>query len=119
MTECPGATRLGPAAMRALRTCAGRRREAHTAYGRRLGGGGAMSRDTLSDLLRAVRLQGAVFYYVKGYAPWVVENPHVREIIPAIMPSAEHMIEFHALVTGSCWAGVLGESPIRMEAGDV
>ena len=78
-----------------------------------------MSRDTLSDLLRAVRLRGAVFYYVKGYAPWVVENPHVREIIPAIMPSAEHMIEFHALVNGSCWAGVLGESPIRMEAGDV
>ena len=81
--------------------------------------GGAMSRDTLSDLLRAVRLHGAVFYYVKGYPPWVVENPHAREIIPAIMPGAEHMIEFHALVTGSCWAGLPGEPPIQMEAGDV
>ena len=81
--------------------------------------GGAMSRDTLSDLLRAVRLHGAVFYYVKGYPPWVVENPHVSEIIPAIMPGAEHMIEFHALVNGSCWAGVSGEPPIQMGAGDV
>jgi len=78
-----------------------------------------MSRDTLSDLLRAVRLHGAVFYYVKGYPPWVVENPHVREMIPAIMPGAEHMIEFHALVNGSCWAGIIGEPPIRLEPGDV
>ena len=78
-----------------------------------------MSRDTLSELLRAVRLHGAMFYYVKGYPPWVVENPHVREIIPAIMPSAEHMIEFHGLVKGSCWAAITGEPPIRLEAGDV
>ena len=52
-----------------------------------------MTRDTLSDLLRTVRLHGAVFYYVKGYPPWVVENPHAREIIPANSitkaPSAE------------------------------
>jgi AraC-like DNA-binding protein len=78
-----------------------------------------MTRDTLSDLLRTVRLHGAVFYYVKGYPPWAVENPHVREIIPAIMPGAEHMIEFHALVNGNCWAGIDGEEPIPMQAGDV
>jgi len=78
-----------------------------------------MTRDTLSDLLRDVRLQGAVFYYVKGYPPWAVENPHVREIIPAIMPGAEHMIEFHALVNGTCWAGIPDEPPIPMEPGDV
>lgn len=78
-----------------------------------------MSRDTLSELLRRVRLHGAVFYYVKGYPPWVVENPHVREIIPVIMPGAEHMIEFHGVVNGSCWAAIPGESPIRLEAGDV
>jgi AraC-like DNA-binding protein len=78
-----------------------------------------MSGDTLSDLLRAVRLHGAVFYHVEGYPPWVVENPHMREMIPAIMPGAEHMIEFHGVVKGSCWAAMTGESPIRLEAGDV
>jgi AraC-like DNA-binding protein len=78
-----------------------------------------MSRDTLSELLRAVRLHGAIFYYVKGYPPWAVENPHVREIIPVIMPGAEHMIEFHGVVKGSCWASTAGESPIQLHAGDV
>jgi AraC-like DNA-binding protein len=78
-----------------------------------------MSGDTLSDLLRAVRLQGAVFYYIEGADPWVAEAPAAAEIIPAIMPGAGHMIEFHAVVKGSCWAALVGESPIRVNEGDV
>jgi AraC-like DNA-binding protein len=78
-----------------------------------------MSGDTLSDLLRAVRLRGAVFYYVEGAAPWVAEAPRSREIIPGIMPGVEHMIEFHGVAEGSCWAAIVGESPTRLAAGDV
>ena len=32
-----------------------------------------MSHDTLSDLLSAVRLRGAVFYYVSFRAEWAAE----------------------------------------------
>ncbi len=78
-----------------------------------------MSGDTLSDLLRAVRLRGALFYYIEGASPWVAEAPRAREIIPAILPGTEHMIEFHAVVEGSCWAAIVGESPLRLETGDV
>ena len=78
-----------------------------------------MSRDTLSDVLRAVRLHGALFYYIEGASPWVAEAPPAREIIPAIMPGVDHMIEFHGLVEGSCWAAITGEPPIRLAAGDL
>ncbi|MCC6350037.1 MAG: AraC family transcriptional regulator [Candidatus Eisenbacteria bacterium] len=78
-----------------------------------------MSGDTLSDLLRAVRLRGAVFYHIEADERWVAEAPPAREIIAAIMPGAGHMIEFHGIVRGSCWAAVLGEPPVRLEAGDV
>ncbi len=78
-----------------------------------------MSGDTLSDLLRAVRFRGALFYYIEGASPWVAEAPAACDIIPAIMPGAEHMIEFHGIVSGSCWAAIVGESPIRLDAGDV
>ena len=78
-----------------------------------------MSRDTLSDVLRAVRLRGAVFYYVDGSSPWVAEAPPAREIIPAIMPGAEHMIEFHGVALGSCWGAIVGEPPVHLHAGDV
>jgi AraC-like DNA-binding protein len=78
-----------------------------------------MSGDTLSDLLRAVRLHGAVFYYIEGASPWVAEAPPACEIIPGILPGAEHMIEFHGIVKGSCWAAIAGETPIRLSEGDV
>ena len=39
-----------------------------------------MSKDTLSELLRAVRLRGAIFYSIDGIAPWVAEAPKAREI---------------------------------------
>jgi len=78
-----------------------------------------MSRDTLSSLLRAIRLRGAMFYYIEGAARWVAEAPAGSEIIPAILPAAEHLMELHAVVHGSCWAGLVGEKPIRLEAGDM
>lgn len=78
-----------------------------------------MGRDTLSDVLRAVRLRGAVFYYVDGAAPWVAEAPAACEILPGIMPGVDHLIEFHGVVEGSCWAATAGESPVRLVAGDL
>jgi len=78
-----------------------------------------MSADTLSDLLRAVRLRGAVFFYVEGKDPWVAETPRSSEIIPAILPGVEHMMEFHAVASGSCWAAIAGEPPVRLEEGDI
>ena len=78
-----------------------------------------MSKDTPSEVLRAVRLRGAVFYYIEGAAPWVAEAPAACEIIPAIMAGVDHMIEFHGIVRGSCWGALVGEAPIRLNEGDI
>ena len=78
-----------------------------------------MSGDVLSDMLRAIRLRGALFYDIEGVDPWVAEAPASCEIIPAIMPGAEHVIEFHGIAKGSCWAAIVGEPPVRLEQGDV
>jgi AraC-like DNA-binding protein len=78
-----------------------------------------MNADALSELLRAVRLRGAIFYDIEGAPPWAAETPHAREIIQDIMPGSEHLIEFHGLVEGSCWVSLVGESPQQMHAGDV
>jgi len=78
-----------------------------------------VSKDTLSELLRAVRLRGAIFYYVDGFAPWVAEAPHAREIAPAIIPGADHLIEYHVVTRGRCWGAIAGEPAVRLEQGDV
>jgi AraC-like DNA-binding protein len=78
-----------------------------------------MSGDTLSDLLRAVRLRGAVFFYVEAADPWVVETPRSSEIIPTILPGVEHLMPFHGVARGTCWATLVGEEPIRLKEGDI
>jgi AraC-like DNA-binding protein len=75
--------------------------------------------DALSDVLGAVRLTGAVFFDVHAAEPWVAETPPGAAIVRRIFPHADHLIPYHAVVSGSCWVTVLGEAPIKFEAGDV
>ncbi len=78
-----------------------------------------MSTDTLSDVLRAVRLTGAVFFSVDASTPWVAEAPPAREIGAHLMPGVDHVIEYHVMKRGSAWGGIVGEEPVRLETGDV
>jgi AraC-like DNA-binding protein len=75
--------------------------------------------DILSDVLRAVRLTGAVFFAVDAHSPWVAESPKASSLAPAIMPGVEHVIEYHVVTGGTCWGGLIDEPAIRLEAGDV
>jgi AraC-like DNA-binding protein len=75
--------------------------------------------DPLSDLLRMVRLDGAYFYAVEAAAPWIVESAHARDLKPQILPTSEHLIAYHILTGGSCYAHLMGEEPVEIVAGDV
>jgi len=78
-----------------------------------------MSHDILSDVLRCVRLRGAIFFHVSGGESWVAEAPASREIAGAVMPGSEHVMEYHVVTHGSCWGAIVGEPPVRLEAGDI
>jgi len=75
--------------------------------------------DTLSDVLRAVRLNGAIFFSINASAPWVAETPPGTALIPHLMPGIGHVIDYHVIVGGTCWGGLLDEPAIRLEAGDI
>jgi AraC-like DNA-binding protein len=79
----------------------------------------AMNQDTLSDVLRSVRLRGALYFHVSGTRDWAAEAPPSREIAAAVMPGAEHVMEFHAVLSGECWAAALGGEPVHLAAGDL
>jgi len=78
-----------------------------------------MSHDTLSDLLRSVRVRGAVFYYVSCRAPWASEAPPASEIANAVIPGCEHVMEYHLIAKGNGWAAVAGQPPVKLATGDV
>lgn len=78
-----------------------------------------MGADTLSDLLRSVRLRGAVFYYVSFRDRWSAEAPAGCEITEAVMPGCDHVMEYHLIAKGGGWAAVDGEPPVKLAAGDI
>jgi AraC-like DNA-binding protein len=75
--------------------------------------------DALSDVLRAVRLKGAIFFDVHASDPWAAETPAGKQIVGRMFPAAEHLISYHAITRGSCWACVGNEPPLALEAGDI
>ena len=75
--------------------------------------------DALSDVLKAVRLSGAVYFDIRAADPWVAETPPGRSVVGAMFPGSEHLISYHVLLEGQCWASVEGEQPMQLSAGDV
>ena len=78
-----------------------------------------MPTDVLSNVLRTVRLTGAVFFYVEAAPPWSASTSSTNKVIPQIMPDAGHLISYHVVTQGDCYGIVKGLPPVRMEAGDV
>ena len=79
----------------------------------------ARALDPLSDVLRAVRLNGAHFFCVEASAPWVVEAPEATALAPRVLPASEHLISYHVVARGRCFGGLSGGERIALEEGDV
>jgi AraC-like DNA-binding protein len=75
--------------------------------------------DALSDVLRAVRLSGAVFFDVDASPPWVAEAPAGATIVGRVFPGADHLMSYHVVTRGSCWASLIDEDPIHLLTGDI
>ena len=75
--------------------------------------------DPLSDVLRSVRLRGSIFFHASCRGEWSALAPSSREMGPAVMPGAEHVIEYHIFLKGGGWVAVDGQPPQRMHEGDV
>ena len=79
--------------------------------------GGGPAGDPLSDVLRSVRLTGALFFNVEASSPWVQRRPPPRRSA-AVLPAPSTWSR-----TTSSLPELLGRTagipPVRLEAGDV
>src|SRR5262245_33115052 len=74
--------------------------------------------DPLSDVLRAVRLNGAFFYVFEGTAPWSISVAPARQLVPRVLPDADHLMAYHIVTAGTCWMGCQGDERVRVQVGD-
>lgn len=75
--------------------------------------------DVLSDVLRAVRLCGSVFFTADFSSPWALDSPNPDLLAGIVMPEAEHVSLFHILIEGQCRVECGKYAPLAMESGDV
>src|SRR5262245_29808137 len=81
--------------------------------------GDPMAADALSDVLRTVRLTGAVFFELAATEPWVAESAPRDIILPKVLPDADHLIAYHVVTMGRCFGYLIDGQPIALEAGEV
>jgi AraC-like DNA-binding protein len=74
--------------------------------------------DALSELLRAVKLSGALFFDADCSAPWCVRSPSSRTLGHVVNAPEGHVIEFHLIAEGCGYIRVGGETT-PLTAGDV
>jgi AraC-like DNA-binding protein len=75
--------------------------------------------DTLSDVLKTVRLTGAAYFDIAAQEPWSVHSPAREVILPRILPGADHLIAYHVVTAGRCFASLDGGEAVPVEAGEV
>jgi hypothetical protein len=78
-----------------------------------------MVADALSDVLKTVRLTGAAYFDVAAQEPWSVHSPARDQILPRILPGADHLIAYHVVTAGRCFASLIGGDAVPLEAGEV
>jgi len=78
-----------------------------------------MPADALSDVLKTVRLTGAAFFDIAAQEPWSVHSPARHLILPRILPGADHLIAYHVVIAGRCFASLEGGEAVPLEAGEV
>jgi AraC-like DNA-binding protein len=77
-----------------------------------------MSADALSDVLKTVRLTGAAFFDIEARGAWAVSSPQRDLVLPKILPDADHLIAYHVVTAGQCFATITGGEPVALEAGE-
>jgi AraC-like DNA-binding protein len=81
--------------------------------------GGGAEVDVLSDVLRAVKLTGALFFPLHASSPWADGIPPATVFASAVLPGAQHVVSYHIVTQGACWATLRDSPPVRLEAGDI
>lgn len=76
--------------------------------------------DLLSEVLRGVRLTGALYYRVSTSCPWPpIRVPIGAALVGAFGGRTRNVVSYHVVIEGTCWTGIEGGRPVQLRQGDV
>ena len=75
--------------------------------------------DVLSEVLKVVKLQGALFYNGEFSSPWSVTATSSRALARLVAPGAEHVIVYHLLTEGRAYIRMEDGTRMALNPGDI
>src|SRR5690242_12276810 len=74
--------------------------------------------DALAEILRAIKVDSAIYLNGVFSEPWCVASPGGRKLAP-VFGSDGHIIIYHLLCEGHAYCEVDGEEPVQLVSGDL
>jgi AraC-like DNA-binding protein len=75
--------------------------------------------DMLSEVLRSVRLRGAVFLDGRFTSPWAVSSVVTAEACKPLMSQPSQLIAYHMVIEGKMLLSIDGDPPTLVRAGEI
>jgi AraC-like DNA-binding protein len=75
--------------------------------------------DVLSEVLRVVKFNGALFFNGEFSAPWCLNSSRSTDMAPYLSPEAGHLIIYHFLTEGRAYARLPEGRREELTAGDI
>ena len=75
--------------------------------------------DALSEVLKVVRLDGALFFNGEFSAPWSFRSPASSLVAPYVSAGARHVIIYHLLTEGRAFVRLENGPPVELGEGDI
>lgn len=60
-----------------------------------------------------------MLFLVDASRPWCSWAPETEAFRALVLPRCDHMISYHVVTQGRCWAGLCDDDAVALEAGDV
>lgn len=75
--------------------------------------------DVLSDILRVIKLDSAIYFNAEMCEPWCLQSPAARRLAPILGDDHAHIIIFHLLCEGRAYVHLADGQRTALSAGDV
>src|SRR4051812_41613451 len=75
--------------------------------------------DVLSEILKAVRLEGAMFFNGEFSAPWCLSSSRSAVVVKYLSPREGRLIIYHFLTEGRAYARLPDGRREQLTAGDI
>ena len=75
--------------------------------------------DALSEILRVIKLDSAIYFNAEFCEPWCLASPEARRLAPILARGSGHVIIYHLLCEGQAYVELEDGERVALEAGDL